>query len=796
VQTLQPPQNPLHLQQHPLLLSQESNLPIQREPTRFFSLLACRQQAAPAWIYPNIPPKPTTPAKAAPSLKQTTPVTSPDDKSSVITENTPINPEDPLPTQKTLRFFLEQRTTDQQEEAVEGNLYYFSSLVDWKERLNEDDLSETLAKFLPHLPRIRELIKYGNQYYQGLSRQLAQLKTTNNQLREENNRFSSAPSPKHKDPAFSKLQEDHQRLVNQHNDLVKEYEQFTPLFQEYPDATNAQELVEHYTRLNQEVTDLQRESLELRSKARESDKLRKQIRQIFSIFPTISSPQELEEEIELLKNTERNANTRAQALEAALSDWENVGKILVPNSLHAYEAAERATQLIKQTMSAPDESSRMSGALPNSLTAEDCATIWNQLPDITRQRFKRKTPSTPVELMDALAGVRPPPEPCVHPQQAAVALGDASGNQPWDASIEQMERDAQHICPTLAQTVPIPITTQRLFKVSEVPELSNTKEYELYRSQLQRFLRAHGNPQQHEFGQALERILQAFTAPSAQVAAASWKVTDLIRPSWEETTNALVRALDEKFEDNNVLEEAMLKWYRTQLKDGADINEFFNHYEAAADVYLLAQIRKGIPTEAQISPAVVTARLVQILPSYLRNALKLRLTSQGIMWEALTLKQLRPHLEDLWRYLPKPAAAGHNTNTRFQTASNRLTPAQQNPTQNPRGGRANETKQRQCGMMVSYDTSPPVPQQARGSLYPDPRDPSKNTENLRRLHYCAQHDLCTFCRRDRAQHQPSGPNFKAVTIPANTRAAPAQEQEPTPNERIDGHLLLAPPASS
>jgi hypothetical protein len=438
----------------------------------------------------------------------------------------------------------------------------------------------------------------------------------------------------------------------------------------------------------------------------------------------------------------------------------------------------------------------MSGALPNSLTAEDCATIWNQLPEITRQRFKRKTPSTAVELMDALAEVRPPPEPCVHPQQAAVALGDASGNQPWDASIEQMERDAQHICPTLAQTIPIPITTQRLFKVSEVPELSNTKEYELYRSQLQRFLRAHGSPQQHEFGQALERILQAFTAPSAQVAAASWKVTDLIRPTWEETTNALIHALDEKFEDNNVLEEAMLKWYRTQLKDGADINEFFNHYEAAADVYLLAQIRKGIPTGAQISPAVVTARLVQILPSYLRNALKLRLTSQRIMWETLTLKQLRPHLEDLWRYLPKPAAAGHNTNTRFQTASNRLAPAQQTSNQSPRGGRVNETKQRQCGMMVSYDTSPPVPQQARGSLYPDPRDPSKNAENLRRLQYCAQHDLCTFCRRDRAQHQPSGPNFKAVTIPANTRAAPAQEQEPTPNERIDGHLLLAPPASS
>jgi hypothetical protein len=442
------------------------------------------------------------------------------------------------------------------------------------------------------------------------------------------------------------------------------------------------------------------------------------------------------------------------------------------------------------------EPDKMSGALPASLTPEICSTIWNQLPESVRQRNKRKTPTTPVELMDALAEVRPPTEPCTHPQQAAVALGDASGNQPWEASIEQMEKDSQHICPTLAQAALNPASTQRLFKVSEVPEFSNTKEYELYRSQLQRFLRAHGQPQQHEFGQALERILQAFTAPSAKVAAASWEVTDLLRPTWEETTNALLTALDEKFEDNNILEEAMLKWYRTQLKDGADINEFFNHYEAAADVYLLAQIRKNIPTEARVSPAVVTARLVQILPSYLRNALKLRLTSQGLMYEVMTLKQLRPHLEDLWRYLPKPAAAGHNTNTRFQTANNRLAPAQQNPNQSPRVGRANETKQRQCGMMVSYDTSPPVPQQARGSLYPDPRDPSKNAENLRRLHYCAQHDLCTFCRRDRAQHQPSGPNFKAVTIPANTRAAPAHEQEPTPNERIDGHLLLAPPASS
>ena len=117
---------------------------------------------------------------------------------------------------------------------------------------------------------------------------------------------------------------------------------------------------------------------------------------------------------------------------------------------------------------------------------------------------------------------------CQHPEEAAYALGDNSRQQEWDASIEQMEQSATHICAALVQGAALPIrmeTRSRLFKVTDIPPFADTKEYENYRNAIAQFLPAHDDPLPSEFRNGLKSILQAFTA------SATWNVNNLIRPT-------------------------------------------------------------------------------------------------------------------------------------------------------------------------------------------------------------------------------------------------------------------------
>lgn len=680
-----------------------------------------------------------------------------------------------------------QKPPEEQDNLLDRNFAYYNSLRDWNKSYREDP--SDYPELEPYQKRLEDIV---SSFPTQVLLQLSQLLQQKQQLQEENNRLSKQGSPP--------------RKCN-HGPQIEELE-----------------------------TSLKLKENECKGLQHDLRQMQKTLHQFQNILPEGTTPRKLEELLHRLQSTERNSNHRAIALESALEDWEQVGKILDPEHQNAFNAATRATALItalaatqenNQTLQQeiadlrdtilstelqaqrsrndtlavlrtptrplrPEEKERIqslkmtqpgegsssgttrdqtatSGMWPGGeLTAEQCRSLWNQIPPVLRAH-RATTPTNSVEMMEALAQTG-----CTHPHQLHLSLGNMSQND-WDENIllvEQLVEQAR--APNQNPIIVQP--TSRLFKVSEIPEFSNTKEYERYRSQLQRFLRAHGDPQPQEYGQALERILQAFTADSAKVAAESWLVTDLLRPTWAETTAALISALDNKFEDNNLLEEAQLKWYQTRLKDGTDINEFFNHYDAAAARYLLAQKRKGIPETAQISPAVVTTRLLQILPPYLRNALKLRLATTNQIAETLTLNQLRPHLEDLWRYLPKPAGVGHNTNNRFQTASSRINPAQ--PSNGP-----NKETERQCGLICSYDTSPPVPNHFRGPLFPDTKDPQKTQENHRRRIDCANAQVCLYCRRPRSEHKASGPRFKPVLPPPTTRHTPANHATPLPESR-------------
>jgi hypothetical protein len=679
----------------------------------------------------------------------------------VITESTPVKPTDPLPDSKRTLFFLSQRTREQQLESIHSNPYYLTSLNDWLETLDTDDLTENQQKLIPYLPLLRDLLQEGFTYYQSLAQQVSQLRATNNQLKEDNNRLSTLP---HKDPSFSRLQEDHAKLVKTFNELNNAYREVQEGLQ------NAQKLL-----------------------------------------PGVTNPAELASAIKGKIQTESHADQLVGELQTSLLEWENVGLSLLatkdgrpPTALEAQQQADNVVRAFQVTKEQLDKlrrhhrrlsdsitSSRSSAKMPeesssstthatgmiqgDNLSPGNIRTFWEQVPALYRNLpSDQEAPTTAVELMDALRNLS-----CAHPRQAAIVLGDSTGTQEWDESLGQMDQLYHHTCPE-PETETIPTTSpSRLFRPTDVPAFKDDKDYDGFRGSLVSFLQSEDPPRRNEFGRALLRILGSIEAPSARVAAKNWNVERIIRPTWKATYEAFLAALDEKFESQTILQDSKVAWLGCWPKNDEKPAEFFNRFEGLTEHLKDVQRRKGAP---ELSDSIITERLLIVLPRYLTNQARIHFAEQGKLMELETPKALRKHFEVTWTYTPRPAAIGHDTKSRFKTANAIPAPAQS----------ANNVKERQCGIIASYDTSPPVPREARGSLMPH-SDPVISAENAARRHFCAQRKLCLYCRRSQSEHQASAPRFKAVTV-QNARPAPARIEVSTP---VPGQLQIeAAPTTS
>jgi hypothetical protein len=698
------------------------------EPIRFFQLLACRQQAAPAWIYPIIPPKPSTPSKAAtPRTPKTSPkkaTSPPDDQTSIVSNSTPVDPLDPLPKRKHLQFFL-QRPLPQQHEAIEGNPCYLNSLNDWKNTLeDEEDLEEENTVLLSSLPHITNLVNHARNYYQSLSQEVSRLKATNTQLKEENNRLSTAPSPKHKDPAVSQLRELEQRyqdLASTHNELIGEHRR-------------------------------------------------------------------------AIEATQEAVNTHAfdaEDFQGKIKDWELVGKALLRSPYNEETllvdpiAAEKHAKDLIQALAASIEQNkrnrantaenraRMSGMFQGEISAENCQTIWNQVPEELRARRKEPAPTNSVDLLHALKHLAT--SDCNHPEQAANALGDHTGTQAWDASLEQMEELSSHVCPTEATLIN---PSSQLFRASDVPKFTSTANYDGFRSSLLSFFQSNDSPSPRQFPQALLRILGTFEDPTAQVAAQGWNVRPLCHHnSWEITYQNFIRALDEKFQSATILQDTKIEWMKVKPKPEEKPSDFFNRFEAASTKLKSVQNRLRAP---ELSDTLMTERLLLVLPRYIVDDARVSAARAGTMLELETPQALRRLFEVTWTYLPRPAAVGHNTKSNYQTANARLTTTHSPALQ------AKDPKTYACGFHGNYDTQPAVPMNLRGSIFPNPRDSSQNQENETRKQRCAAIPVCVNCRRPRDQHQTIGSQFKPITLQASARRALANHT----HEETPGQLLL------
>lgn len=426
-------------------------------------------------------------------------------------------------------------------------------------------------------------------------------------------------------------------------------------------------------------------------------------------------------------------------------------------------------------------------------------SFWDTIPDGIKQG--RPQPNTPDELRQFLIdAVTTPPQttiaPCAHPSELARHTGDPTGQQPWDASIQIVDDLMDHPMPPVHPPPAIVHTAARLFKTSEVPKLEDTTQYEEYRARLVAFVEAENEPDPTEYSRALLRLRAGLTAPTAVNAARDWEVQPLVRPRWlltnrddptaagnpDSTVAAFLTALDQKFQSATLLDDTTREYMKCHPKPSENPQDFFNQFEAAVNKRRSVERRCGAPT---LTNDAIIDRLTAIMPRYLTDHLKLHHGGLAGL-KRRSLQQLRTDYCEAWSYLPKAPTGPPAPNPRVRTAPRNET--------EPR----NEVKTRQCGLTVSYDSAPPVPQALRGSLYA-PNDPTAPT----RRNLAASMNVCEYCRRPREQHQTVGANFKPVTragpnvaVTPRGRAAPRMPSPP-PGPRVEDvteqRALPAPP---
>lgn len=481
-------------------------------------------------------------------------------------------------------------------------------------------------------------------------------------------------------------------------------------------------------------------------------------------------------------------------LQAALIEWENVGLLLLPSEdgapPTALEAQVQTQNLInalaasvkypkrtppsspKMTEPSSKTSKTASGMYTGpELSQEDFVFFWKHIPEWLRKELNQ--PETLIEYINALSQLG-----CEHPRHLGETLGDE--NQPWEESIEQVE-NLQLRNPRITST------ESRLFRASDVPRFTNTADYAGFRSSLLMFLESEAPPRPSEYGRALTRILSTFEDPVAQSAARGWRINELINTrSWEVTYRQFLAALDDKFQPATAVEDMKIAWLKCKPKDNEKPADFFNRFEAATMDYDDIRERSGL---GKIANQVIAERLLTVLPRYLVNDARNTFARAGEQIELKTPKELRKLFEITWTYLPKPAGVGHNTKNNFQTGTARNGPAQKGQ---------NEVRTMGCGMVCSYDTSPPVPTQARGSIYPDQRNSQNNPANLERLQYVLDNNLCKNCRRGPHEHKTVGAIFAPAKPMARTRRTRNTEEPPRryntvspPPERL---TIEAPPS--
>jgi hypothetical protein len=322
---------------------------------------------------------------------------------------------------------------------------------------------------------------------------------------------------------------------------------------------------------------------------------------------------------------------------------------------------------------------------------------------------------------------------------------------------------------------------RKLFKAEEVPEFKDTDKYWDWRCQFRRFALSQ-EVSQDSLLTAVNRILQRFTGTNTHPLAQSWNVENIFRDlgDWTLVWKELLRRTDEMYLRKDFLAQQTKQWNALRAEDNP--HEFFLHLQtrrwACDEAFTLAG---GQP----FSDGEVWRHMLRKLPDHIRDECTKLITN----FQIGTLTQHRDRIIEIWSTTKAPVKT---PKTPTPAARQRVQPT---ATRTP----GNQTVQRKCGLVVSYDTTPAVPEELRGGLYDNPRNtPQQNADNSRRRQLAATRRVCEYCRRPQGEHHASGPNFKMVlaqNTPARTRQIHFDIPEPRV-EDITNQLLLPAPGES
>jgi hypothetical protein len=492
------------------------------------------------------------------------------------------------------------------------------------------------------------------------------------------------------------------------------------------------------------------------------------------------SPDILRNVVNRLRSSDSHNEELVYSTQQILFEWENIGLLLCPNDRdippQPAEFRQAVLDLIRLGKMASSAAAGSSKANRLTILFDEHTTIdnfWEGIPSV--YTAGKKKPNTPDELKqfiidtltNAPAGLS---SGCDHPRDLAVAL-EEDEDQDWEDSrqhVSDMVYDLR-VLRSLGRgvsTVPSP-SSKLPFKATEVPVLKDLAAYEEWRSRATRFLGIQ-EVQPSQYATALLLVLTTFEDKTADQAAMAWDPANCVKGTWDATLKAFFAVLDQNFGSVTIYEDTVKEFMKVRPTPGESATSFFNRFDAVINKRHAVEERLGI---TKMTEADMVARLLNVAPRHLTNFVRamLRMRENPARLESLSPAQLRPLYENAWAYAPGAPAAPPRQDQKRSGPAARSTPA--GPS-----GQDNQTRQRQCGLVVSYDSTPAVPASLRGRLYPSPKATSdENAASSRRLDEAVRQQVCEYCRRPRSQHQTVGAVFKPVTrrLPASGSARPS-----------------------
>ncbi|KPA35824.1 hypothetical protein FLAG1_11452, partial [Fusarium langsethiae] len=319
-------------------------------------------------------------------------------------------------------------------------------------------------------------------------------------------------------------------------------------------------------------------------------------------------------------------------------------------------------------------------------------------------------------------------------------------------------------------------TTATLFKVEEVPKFDGEKgAYWTWRSAFVLFSET-TMVEPPLLKQALARIMTALSGKAQQIALA-WNPTTLVRGTWKDTCEEIIKYTDTHFLEPMTHYKLHQAWIRMRYNSHNAGHQFVSEF--ITQVQLLNQIAIATqPKRREIPQTEAMSVLIQKLPEGLRTRLQ---HNYGDISQMNTSSQEQCNLVAReWEYwLSENKSTPRTQTTLLTTPSVSLT----RPTPPTTSQGTNYIKDRSCGLRCSYDSpSPAVPTEFRGRLYPSNNDdPGQVALITRRNQNCRNQNRCEACRRTQEEH-PTGTLFKPVR-PLQARLMPAPfPTKPTPPE--------------